>query len=245
MTESAVVVAGDWHGSQSAARSVLQRARARGVSVVLHVGDLNVRAGGGRTSIVRMIDSVAGKAGLRVLVSPGNHDDWDVVDAAPLDDDGLHVLGRRVRAVPRGARFTIGGRRFGALGGAVSVIGPRRRGARWWPQEVVTAEHVRRLGTEPLDVLLTHDAPAGVPLHSGYIPAIDAIADAAALRARLHAAVRRTCPRLLFCGHWHTYLTHDLPHDRGVCTVHVLDREHRPGNAVVLDLTTMNVEVLP
>ncbi len=42
-----------------------------------------------------------------------------------------------------------------------------------------------------------------------------------------------------------TRLSHDLPHRDGLCTVHVLDREHRPGNAVLLDLTTMEVRPLP
>ncbi|WP_444663593.1 metallophosphoesterase family protein [Cellulomonas sp. CW35] len=224
---------------------MISRAAAAGAQVVLHVGDLNVPAIGA-PSIVKTLNEKCARTGVVVLVSPGNHDDWDRIDAAPLDDAGLHVLGRHVRVIPRGARFEIAGRRFGALGGAVSVLGRLVRGETWWPQEAITDEHVRLLGTAPLDVLLTHDAPAGVPLASGYDPPADLVAEADELRARLLRAVQSTRPRLVFCGHWHTRRIYDLRvDDETTTTVHVLNREHTAGNAVLLDLSTLHVSPLP
>ncbi|WP_421735712.1 metallophosphoesterase family protein [Cellulomonas sp.] len=240
-----VVVAGDWHGSRTAGRDVIERAATGGSRVVLHIGDLNVPALGA-PSITKALDRACARTGVVLLVSPGNHDNWDRIDAAPLDDAGMHVLGRNVRALPRGARFEIAGRRFGALGGAVSVLGRLIRGETWWPQEAITDEHVRLLGTAPLDVLLTHDAPAGVPLSSGYDPPADLVAEADELRARLLRAVQITRPRLVFCGHWHTRRIYDQRvDDETTTTVHVLNREHTVGNAILLDLTTLDVAPLP
>ncbi len=43
-------------------------------------------------STVNTIETLARQLGLHVLVSPGHHDDWDRIDAAPLDAAGMHVL---------------------------------------------------------------------------------------------------------------------------------------------------------
>ncbi len=245
LTGERVVVAGDWHGVRTAGIDVITSAASAGARVVLHVGDLNVPAAGTAPSIVKSFNQACTRTGTVLLVTPGNHDNWDRIESSPLDESGFHVLARHVRALPRGARFEIAGRRFGALGGAISVHTRRVPGETWWPQERITEEHVRLLGTAPLDVILTHDAPAGIPLTSRLNPPAELVAEADELRARLLRAVQATRPRLAFCGHWHTRRIHELhTDDETITTVHVLNREHTVGNAVVLDLPTMTVAPL-
>ncbi len=60
-----------------------------------------------------------------------------------------------------------------------------------------------RLGTERLDVLIAHDAPAGVDLLSSWrLPAEEQVR-ADDLRALVAQATAATSPQLLLHGHWH------------------------------------------
>lgn len=73
----------------------------------------------------------------------------------------------------------------------------------WWPQERITPTELEVLGMEPLDVLVTHDCPAGIDLPSHWTlrDADQAVCDEQ--RSLLAEAVRRTQPRLVLHGHWH------------------------------------------
>ena len=238
-----VVVAGDWHGDTTAGRLVIDRAAELGIHTILHVGDLGVGPWPGETKTTQgILGRHLDKRGSVLLLTPGNHENWDRIDAARVDDDGRSVLANRVLSLPRGDRWTIAGRTFGSLGGAVSVDTYRRTpGRTWWPQELVTEAHVDALGNDPLDVLITHDVPAGVPVVvHGEWPS-DLVAASDHVRDLLAAAVTRTRPELVFCGHWHHRVTHPLSERT---TVHVLSEEHSHGNSVVLDLDTMTVEPL-
>jgi len=246
--ERAVMVAGDWHCDGTAARMSIERAADCGVHTVLHVGDLGVGPWPREMkAFTALLDRYLAKAGSVLLVAPGNHENYDTIDAAPRDQDGLVVLGERVRALPRGHRWQQAGRRFAALGGAVSVDQERRiPGRSWWPQEKPTRRDLDALGDAPLDVLITHEVPAGVPVTSTMtgIPQ-RVLEDAQEVRALLAEAVDRTRPALVFSGHWHQHVVHAVPRrDGGETTVHVLDCEHAAWNCVVLDLDTLAVRSL-
>ena len=106
-----------------------------------------------------------------------------------------------------------GGRRFGALGGAVS---PDRRDPtvrHWrWDDEATTQDDLERLignvdaefGGQ-LDVLFTHDAPAQVQnLKSGMTGIPPDVQHSANVGRRLLAGVvERTQPAYVLHGHWH------------------------------------------
>jgi NAD(P)-dependent dehydrogenase (short-subunit alcohol dehydrogenase family) len=88
----------------------------------------------------------------------------------------------------------------------------------------------------PVDVLITHDAPAGVPLKSELRLPPDVVSRADRTRALLRDVVDVLAPPHVFCGHWHQRRIQELTHPDGrVSRVDVLDKEYsREGNAVLV-----------
>lgn len=253
-----IVIAGDWHRNAAYAVAVVRSAAAQGIGTVLHVGDLGAfwpvfdlgagrripETGQGFTG--RLSEAVA-EAGVDFRFIDGNHDNHDFLD-------GLHGGSREAVNVdglsyqPRGSRLQLGGIAFGFLGGAGSIDrGFREAGRDWWPQEQIAVEDVDALGGGPeqrLDVLLAHEVPAGVPVRKHFELPAALEREMQTSREHLLDAVIRTGPVLTFCGHWHQRMVHDLvtgPHDDIRTRVHVLDMEHRPGNAVVLETDDLSV----
>jgi hypothetical protein len=87
-----------------------------------------------------------------------------------------------------------------------------------------------------VDVLITHDAPAGVPLSGDFKLPQEVEARADETRMLLRDVVDRLSPPLVVCGHWHQRKIFELQHESGAATaVHVLaDENSRAGNAVLL-----------
>jgi len=250
-----VVVFGDLHRDSLAFRTLLDKTAELGLTPVLvSVGDFGLGPWdrGTEDNMLRRADDLLEQCDSWLLLTPGNHENWDTIDRALADrrdEFGFGVLGRhgRVRVSPRGHRFTVGGRRFGSLGGAVSVDRARREPARsWWPQEVPATADVQALGDAPLDVLITHEAPTGVPLVGQLRVHSTLAAEADLVRDLLTQAVTATRPSLLFAGHWHVRLTHDLARpDGGTTRVEILSEEHTAGNAIGLELDDLSVTPLP
>lgn len=262
-----VVVFGDVHGDTTAFRVLAERAveQMALTRVLISVGDFGIGPWGGDTldKTVRRADDLLQALDAFVLITPGNHEDWDTINqaiTARTDELGFGILGRhgRVRVSPRGHRFAIGGLRFGSLGGAVSVDRVAHQagnepgsiiGKWWWPTEAPEQADVDALGPEPLDVLITHDVPDGVPMTSSgdWDPSL--MAKSNVVRVLLRDAVEATRPAVCFCGHWHRRRSHELHRstDHGITRVEVLSEEHTTGNAVVLDLrqATHPIQALP
>lgn len=245
-----VVVIGDSHGDMVGLRLITERATKLGIRMLWHVGDLGVgRWSGGhrsRTTEAKLERTLA-QFGAELLLTPGNHEDWDAIDSAPLDELGRHVLTERVRALPRGHRWEHGGWHIGSLGGAVSVdYLDRTRGSTWWAQEAPSRADLETLGTDQLDILIAHDAPSGVPVeHPPWALPPEAIACSWEVRELIREAVESTRPEVLLCGHHHQRVTHHLRRtDYGTTRVEMLDMEQTRGNAVVLDLDDLAVEPL-
>ncbi len=255
---------GDIHGDVVALRALADRAiDGMGLTrVVVSVGDFGLGPWGGRPvdKILKRADDLLERLGAYLLLTPGNHDNWDTIDRAVTfdrDAQGFEVLGQhgRVRVSPRGHRFDVGGRRFGSLGGAVSVdrgpgVTPAASasivGKSWWPQEAPTTADLDVLRSESLDVLITHDAPAGIPLTSQGDWEAALIEKATLVQDLLREAVERTTPQLVVCGHWHQRVSATVTRrDGGMSRVEVLGEEHTPGNSVMLNLDDLTVESLP
>ena len=168
-----VMLLGDSHGDQGfisrAYKQVVAADRdGTDISAVISVGDFGIWPGRSGTAFLDHVEYWAARTGVPMLVVPGNHDDYDQLDAAEPDDDGWLRLRDHVRAAPRGLVFTLGAATFLACGGAASPDGPGGpfvqargpyRGTRriydrqtnrvtlkevdqdlggWWPQEIVT-----------------------------------------------------------------------------------------------------------
>jgi len=210
-----IMVAGDWHGELGWALQVLQRAGKLGVSKLVHVGDLGIGPfpgeRGGRYE--DKLNRICAKNRVTIFCVPGNHEAWPTIERLEPRADGWLELREHLLITPGGLRWTWSGVEFGALGGAYSVDHAyRTEGRDWWPGlEEVRPEHLDRLGSEPLDVLVTHDVPAGVDLFRAFDVGPATAARAQVSRDLLAEAVQCTGPELVLSGHWHERRTAYLP----------------------------------
>ena len=206
-----VLLAGDWHGNTEFSAEVIRTAGAIGCQAVLQLGDFGLWPGR-ENEWLDHVEVQAEQAGVDLVWIDGNHEHHALLDRLPRPDGGLVPMREHVTWASRGARWTWGGRRFGALGGAVSVDRMfRREGRNWWANERTTGEDVDRLGHEPLDVLATHAAPSSYrpPDRMPKLPA-DILADIREQRDLLDVAVANTKPALVVHGHYHLRLHADL-----------------------------------
>ena len=230
--------AGDWHGDAQWAVGVIQLIADRGLDTLYQLGDFGLFPGpSGRKYLDTLgeainninIDRVA-KAQetgfpfvlFRLIVIPGNHDDYNRIDLMKPDVDGWLKLSKsiydNIYFAPRGHTWVDSGCRFGALGGAGSVDrNIRVINKSWWAKEEITKEDCRALiagvesqGWNRLDFLLTHEAPAGPRLQSmfdGYNRpnwfTVEVEHYCWAQRVLLREAVDIVQPFVNVHGHWH------------------------------------------
>ena len=199
-----VLIAGDTHGNTKWVKHLIDAAARNDCPVIIQVGDFGYfpdHRDGPR--FLSAVDQACAANGVELWFIDGNHDDH--TSLVELEHGHIPVdVAEHVTYLPRGRRLHLGGRRFGFLGGAFSVDWrDRTAGIDWWHHEVTDTDDVARLGTEQLDVLITHDAPAGVALLSSWrLPAEDQVR-ADDVRALVAQATASTSPQLLVHGHWH------------------------------------------
>jgi hypothetical protein len=200
------------------------------------------------------VDGACLKTGIRIVVTPGNHEDWDRIESLPVNSYGLQRLNETdyVSFLPRGYRWTMAGRSFVSLGGAPSIdYASRRKGKSWWPAEAITDEDVTRIvAGGHADIMLAHDAPVGVPV-------VDSIVRRSAYdwpsrarkytregRAKITAAFQGVRPALFAHGHYHAQAEATVAHDDGSrCTVLSLSEENTQGNLGLLNLAEQAPDV--
>lgn len=202
-----IAVVGDLHANLTATARVLRSAATDGCDTVVSVGDLGVSWPGDGDRFVNWLDRQLGSYGLRMVFVDGNHEGWphlsELRGALP---GATHQLAERLVWADRGARWEWSGVRFGALGGAYSIDAERREAGRnWWPElEQPSDDDVTRLAAAgPCDVLITHDAPAEVPLLSRWPDGSAPEVAARTARQLISDAVVHTDAHTVFHGHWH------------------------------------------
>jgi hypothetical protein len=189
--------------------------------------------------------------GVTLVVSGGIHDNWDTLAKLPVEADGLATVRSNIRVLPRGGRTIVEGLVIGGLGGAFSVdYHHRTEGKDWWSNEEPTeAEAEKLLAGGPLDVLITHDAPAGVPLSGDFELNTEMAERANRTRVLLRHVVDSLEVPQVFCGHWHQRRIHELTHKDGRSTrIDVLNMENsRLGNGVLVWVGNgrLRIESLP
>ncbi|MPV36708.1 metallophosphoesterase family protein [Georgenia subflava] len=241
-----VVVAGDLHGNLGWATELVDRAAFHGLNLILQLGDFGALWPGDGGHFERKLDRRLAARGVHLVFIGGNHDVWPALKKLPRLRSGFGALTDRIWWAPNGHRFPAGNCTFGVLGGAYSIDQDARElRLDWWPDEEPTQDEVDLLGEEPLDVLLTHEAPLGVPLLSGF--GLPAGHRADRTRELVTQAVNRTTPSLLMHGHWHQRRTHQFERgDGGTTRVESLGMDgDKTGDAVILDLATLEVVPLP
>lgn len=232
------VVAGDWHGDLGWAMTAVRSAAREGASIILHVGDFGLDwPGPKRARYEARLNKYLLEFGITLIVSGGNHDNWETLESLTAEADGLATFRSNIRVLPRGGRAKIQGLVVGALGGAFSVdYKHRTSGKDWWSNEEPSPEDAQKLiDGGHVDVLITHDAPAGVPLKSEFELPPELIARAERTRLLIRNVVDVVAPAHVFCGHWHQRRIHELVHPDGrISRVDVLNKEYsREGNAVL------------
>jgi Calcineurin-like phosphoesterase len=268
-----VVVAGDWHGDgRWAVGAIWDAGRLLAdeqLRVIVHCGDFGfwpykVRdwSEGDRkpAGLQYLLDvqSALELADAHILVTPGNHDDYDAMEgwaepgyppyAAFMPDTPYGRL-NRIHVLPRGHRWTWHGRTWLSAGGAVSVdrlLPPPARVEHesWWPQEEITDEQEAAIiGHGHADVMVTHDYPArvqhsfdhhlGPHFHPGDLER------AARHQRRLQRIVDAVQPGWLIHGHLHRAYSRTYDWGWGSVEVTGMNMNGERGNYAVLDVRTM------
>jgi hypothetical protein len=234
-----LAVFGDWHGDSGWALTAIRSAAREGVRTAVDVGDFGLDwPGAKRGRYEAKLNKYLVDLGLTLVVSGGNHDNWDTLSRLAVDSDGLATFRSNIRILPRGGRSVLEGLTVGALGGAFSVdYQHRTEGKDWWRNEEPTPEEAAALvASGPLDILITHDAPAGVPLKGDFQLSDELTRKADITRTLLRRVVDSMTVPQLFCGHWHQRRTSELSHPDGTITrVDVLNMENsRYGNGALV-----------
>jgi hypothetical protein len=238
-----VAFAGDWHANDRWAANAIRHAAEHDADVIVHLGDYGYTF----TALFRRnIERHLAQHRLRLLFIDGNHDDHDLLGRWPLADNGLRRITDKAWHLPRGFRWTWGGIRFLALGGAHSVDRPYRvPGRSWWRGETLSADDINRAcNAGPADVLISHDCPSGV-----VIPGIDdrttpppfpslEIMRANEHRQLLRQVVDAVQPRAIWHGHYHVNYRQTVDLGYGPVQVTGLDCDEttRDRNVRVVDL---------
>jgi predicted phosphodiesterase len=263
-----LMVFGDVHGDIGWIKRLAERAHRLRIDTLVSVGDFGIGPFAGDpagTPFERKVQRIAAKNGVTIYVVPGNHSNYATIAKLHARPDGWLELSPNTLVAPRGHRWTWAGVRFGAIGGAFSVDHSfRTPGRDWWPGvEEVRPEDLEALGDGELDVLVTHDVPAGVPLLSAFKLNDSDAARAQVSRDLLGEAVSRTSPEVVFCGHHHQRRSFNLELPAGtrgeragvgerhglyvgqppvdVSRVEVLDMEQTDVNYVVFNLADLTL----
>jgi hypothetical protein len=236
---------------------VLPRAERLEADVVCQLGDFGYwprRQGPAREFIRTVAESP-----LPVLFLDGNNEDHeslriavaDVRARTPLNPSSPVPFGGSLLYLPRGARLVWDGVRVAALGGAHSISRRLRTpGVDWFREESIELEDLALLASGgPVDVLLTHDVPAGAPVQG--IPLEDMphawrgeLTDALAHRILVQQGLDSVRSSVLFHGHFHTSWYHRLERPWGGCDVYGLDRDGTgPGAFALLECVAGKVSV--
>lgn len=245
---SMIAIAGDWHGNIAWARRMIERCATHDVRVILHLGDFGFWPGqGGRRYLDSLEACLAERDQLLAFVD-GNHEDHLSLNSWPITADGVREIRPHIVHLPRGYRWTWHGRVWMSLGGAHSIDRKWRTPyVDWWPEEIISAGDVlRATGDGPIDVMICHDAPEGVPtltkLFADNPAGVDEIEQAlsAANRELISQVVETTQPSHLWHGHYHLRLEDEVvAADGQVTQVHGLDCDGTTidRNLVIVDLT--------
>jgi Calcineurin-like phosphoesterase len=257
---------GDIHGDMNHLTTALRTFHRLGVRVIFQLGDFGFIWPG--EPVRQRLDSISTMLTNQdqvLLWVDGNHEafpmipDYIVERTPPLDVDQRRPViewnAPRLGHLQRGWRTILSnGMTMGALGGAGSIDRSHRvEGENWWSAEQITETDLHALGSEPLDILIGHEAPFNLTAtHAddadrprrdwGY---------AQQNRVMYARAFNAVLPRLTFSGHWHLFTSElliakaALPPAAPFTTRAVILDRNTPGgySLATLDLRTLLLRV--
>jgi len=237
-----VLLAGDLHGNVNALQRAFRQAHYNEAIAVVQLGDYGFgwHTDGDQCWFATITADMAAETGIPFYFIDGNHENFDLLEKYPVDENGLREVAPNVWHITRGATITFGQTKFLALGGAYSVDKPNRAvGKSWWPQEAITIEDVERaIAAGPADVLLTHDIPDGIQDHHALKLHLNRMfgegaAENSIENQKLISIVLKACgAQRAFHGHLHAFHETDLD---GI-TIVGLDKEVEAEAIVLLEV---------
>lgn len=213
--------AGDWHGNTPWARYVLGYMHRQGIDCVYQLGDFGVWHGQSGQDYRNALQADLDEYGQLLIVVPGNHENYDLLNSWVTAEDGLiyEPENPSILYTPRGHIWTHNSVRLGALGGAFSIdLEMRKSGVSWWSQEEITEsdvdsliDNMDRLGWQTVDIMLTHDIPAGCAVGSKTFN-LPAHLENESYRQRmiLRRGIDAAAPQFVLHGHWHKLLINEI-----------------------------------
>lgn len=197
-----VLFAGDAHRNLDYALGVLDLAHRSEADKVLFAGDFAYVHDDRSKRYLAAVNDTARRHDIQSFFIDGNHDDHDWL--ATLSPTPFAPVDTNLTYIRRGARWTWCARTFLALGGGYSIDQQWRRanGHAWWPAETMTDAEIDAIDLSPVDVLVTHDAPASAPV-ADLLDGYHVIPAAEEHRRRLERVCLATQPNLVVHGHYH------------------------------------------
>lgn len=242
-----VAFAGDWHGNLGGVWEKLSFLVAAGITRVHHVGDFGIWPDKGGTRFLNDVELYAAELGIRIAVTPGNHEHWaHLVKRFRQSGGGPAAIRPHIAALPRGYRWTHGGRSFVSFGGAASIdFEYRVPRISHWEEELPRLADVAAVSAGGhAEVMVMHDSPrpgtaAVERIRSGNPQgwSESALAYAAEGTARVTAAYEAVQPDVLVHGHFHIRDEFEAPNGQRIVS---LAAEQSGGNVIILDLATMS-----
>ena len=248
---------GDIHGDLGHLLTVLRTFRHRDIDTIIQLGDLGLvwRHAGWLRNLSKLNRTLV-RLDQTLYWLDGNHEDHPRLAKWPVSPDGIRWIRNSIGHLPRGFRTTLSsGKSLAVLGGANSIDANYRvQGISWWPEESITDADLERLGNQPADILLGHDAPLQVrSLDSQLNPMAwteHEVRYANAGRAMFHRAFLQVKPALSVSGHYHCHVnetrTFRTPDGSFRSRIVVLDNN---GSATkvsqaILDVDSLNLDFL-
>lgn len=230
-------ILGDVHSSTSWFEFAMWKFNKEGINRVLQVGDFGIGQADYSNLFLKRANRVAKHYGIRVYVTPGNHEDWDYINelhaGGNVNEEGFTILRQKnLLMADRGFRWTWDGVSFVSLGGAPSVdrawrakqqggMFAMRRDRLWYEKEMITQEDVdKTVAGGYADVMVAHDAPRNVPTIDNMIKGnphgfrAEDLLYADEGRDLMDQAFKGVAPRTFLHGHYHTRVNDMIP--RGV-----------------------------
>lgn len=254
-TAKEVGLLGDLHGDVEHLFIAARNFAARGVHVIVQLGDFGVVWPGEnwQKNLDRISRRLTG-LGIVLYVVDGNHEGFQLLYDFPVDAHGARPLRHNIVHLPRGYRTVLAsGRVLAILGGGNSIDRDLREpGVSWWPEESITDDDLAALGDEPADIVLGHQAPLHVPdLDREIEPArnwwpASVVHYAEAGRQMFHRGFLAVRPSLSVGGHYHCFVDQTVDYGKGDaafrCRVVVLDQAGSKTVAqAVLDVETLEL----
>lgn len=250
-------LAGDWHGTENAAKHALSEFHQLGITDIYHLGDFGVWSPS--DWYLKNINRHLENNNQTLWVTLGNHENYDLLNKITVPHPDLEYATYapstpRILFLNRGVAFTIEGIKFVSLGGATSIDRFMRvEGREWWAGEQITDADIQAtLRNETADVLLTHATSLHPDTFNGQISNLEAVRFfgaeglmyAESVRAQLQEVVNALKPKLNFFGHYHVdyHASHFVGENSDSETVFIcLNKEWEKRNIALLHLPTLEV----